>query len=250
MEKVQLKVFSERLTKLRQKKELTQQQLGEALQIPRVSITRYETAERTPTVDHLVQFAQFFNVPSDYLLGLSSVESYDTELQAVCDYTGLCAEAVKSLHDYLVYTIEYRKEDFNSFEQYEEYKKIILTRTSLMADIANDYIANDYFYYFLESIIDIEQNSVEWVEACKEGVRHNGPKFYSNEKTEKLSKECDFATLECNRLLDMFIQKHDNRYKNQKPMLFWEHFVLDDIKKEVLAEMEAEQNGKHNPTEE
>lgn len=98
MEKEQLKVFSERLTKLRQKKELTQQQLGEILQIPRVSITRYETAERTPTVDHLVQFAQFFNVPSDYLLGLSDIESYNTDVQTIFRYTGLTANAIERLN--------------------------------------------------------------------------------------------------------------------------------------------------------
>jgi len=94
----QKQVFARRLYELRTEKKLTQQQLGLTLKIPRVSITKYETAERKPTINHLIQFGNFFDVPSDYLLGLSDVKSYDADLQAVCRCTGLSEEAVSTLN--------------------------------------------------------------------------------------------------------------------------------------------------------
>ncbi len=44
--------------------------------------------------------ARYFEVPVDYLLGLSNAKSTnEPELIAICDYTGLSEEAVKILHE-------------------------------------------------------------------------------------------------------------------------------------------------------
>ena len=44
--------------------------------------------------------ARYFEVPVDYLLGLSNAKSTnEPELKAICDYTGLSEEAVKILHE-------------------------------------------------------------------------------------------------------------------------------------------------------
>ncbi|MDE5578116.1 MAG: helix-turn-helix domain-containing protein [Oscillospiraceae bacterium] len=244
MNDTQLKLFAERLNKLRQKRQLTQQQLGDVLQIPRVSIARYETAERTPTVDHLVQFAQFFKVPTDYLLGLSSVESYDTELQAVCNYTGLSAEAIITLNVELSHT----KLGYITLPL--EGREIPINITLEMAELANQFITGDYFIALLQTVIYLKKNSVEWVEECKKGVRSNGGNFCGNEKTRILSKECDFAILDCNQTIENFVRKYDNRYNKPEFEQKTEHKAINYIKNEILAEMKAEQNGEHNPPKE
>lgn len=223
MEKERLKIFSERLTKLRQKKELTQQQLGEVLQIPRVSITRYETAERTPTVDHLVQFAQFFNVPSDYLLGLSSVESYDTDLQAVCQYTGLSEKAIKNLNM-----------NFSTIPE--------------LSIMASEFIAVGGLWIFILKLSQFSGYSKQWKDQCINDIVNNGESSYYSDEAKEISKECDFCKMIAVDALTKYIEIFDYRFE-EKRLVTPEH-TFENLKKKVLAEMEAEQRGKHNPSEE
>ncbi len=92
--------FSTKLKTLREKKGLNQSELGESLGVSRGSISFYEKAERIPDIDFLVKTANFFDVPVDYLLGLSSVseKNVDTDLKAVSDYIGLDYRIVSELH--------------------------------------------------------------------------------------------------------------------------------------------------------
>lgn len=70
-------VFGKRLAELRKEKGITQTELSKILDIQRVTIAKYETGERAPSIDNLISFAEYFDVPTDYLLGLSKVKSYD-----------------------------------------------------------------------------------------------------------------------------------------------------------------------------
>lgn len=64
-------IFSERLLYLRDKvKKLTQTELGEAVNLSRFTISNLENG-RTPDGETLVALAQYFDVSTDYLLGLS-----------------------------------------------------------------------------------------------------------------------------------------------------------------------------------
>ena len=65
-----MKVFCERLKELRQEKNLSTIKLGKELQVSDSTITRWENGLRVPSIDHLYNIAKFFNVTSDYLLGL------------------------------------------------------------------------------------------------------------------------------------------------------------------------------------
>jgi len=61
--------FNDRFKKLRLQHNLTQQELAEALDINRTSISKYENGVQVPEVDVLKAIAIFFNVTVDYLLG-------------------------------------------------------------------------------------------------------------------------------------------------------------------------------------
>ena len=103
-----MEYFSERLKKLREEKGISQTELGEALGISRSSISFYEKSERVPDIELLSDMARYFEVPVDYLLGLSNAKSTnEPELKAICDYTGLSEEAVKNLHCDLEGSIPY-----------------------------------------------------------------------------------------------------------------------------------------------
>lgn len=100
MDDNQKQIFAQRLSELRHERKLTQKDLSNQLHIQRVSIAKYETSERKPSLIDLLQFANFFDVPTDYLLGLSDVKSYDTDLNSICQYTGLDEKAVAALRQF------------------------------------------------------------------------------------------------------------------------------------------------------
>ena len=64
------KIFGERIYELRLQKKLTQKELGEAIGLTHKSISTIESGLRMTTLEKLVLLAKFFNVSTDYLLGL------------------------------------------------------------------------------------------------------------------------------------------------------------------------------------
>lgn len=62
--------FHERLKQLRVSKNLTQQQVAQALEMAVRQYQRYEHGERKPTYDTIIRLCHFFEISSDELLGL------------------------------------------------------------------------------------------------------------------------------------------------------------------------------------
>lgn len=60
-----------RLKQLRLEKGLTQQQIADNLALNSVTYLRYEKGQREPSIELLMEFAVYFDVTIDYLVGLS-----------------------------------------------------------------------------------------------------------------------------------------------------------------------------------
>ena len=67
--------FSKRLIQLREQRGITQQELADKLKITRQSLSLYEKAERTINIELLARIADFFNVSTDYLLGMDETST-------------------------------------------------------------------------------------------------------------------------------------------------------------------------------
>ena len=65
-----MKIFAERLKELRIEKGLTQKDLAKQIGVSDVAISRWESELRIPNIENLVVLAQFFNVTTDYFVGL------------------------------------------------------------------------------------------------------------------------------------------------------------------------------------
>lgn len=65
-----MKIFCERLKELRLEKKLSKQQLAKEIGVSDVAISRWENNKRVPNIINLYALAEFFNVSSDYLIGL------------------------------------------------------------------------------------------------------------------------------------------------------------------------------------
>lgn len=73
-------MFKERFKELRELKGLTQSQLAKELNIGRTSISNYELGTRTPDIDILVSIANYFNVTTDYLTGISNFKTLEESI--------------------------------------------------------------------------------------------------------------------------------------------------------------------------
>lgn len=65
-----LEIFATRVKELRKQKRLSQTELGEVLGLTHKSISTIESGVRGTTIEKLILLAKFFEVSTDYLLGL------------------------------------------------------------------------------------------------------------------------------------------------------------------------------------
>lgn len=105
--------FGERLRELRTERGLTQGELAQEFGMARNSIFSYETNKRTPDIDVLVKCAMFFDVTSDYLLGLSDIPKVDAEIQKI----GFCDQKVEIARQKLIERIDKALEENTTAER-------------------------------------------------------------------------------------------------------------------------------------
>lgn len=65
-----LKIFAQRVKDQRKKRRLSQAELGEVLGLTHKSISTIESGLRGTTIEKLILLAKYFDVSTDYLLGL------------------------------------------------------------------------------------------------------------------------------------------------------------------------------------
>lgn len=63
--------FGERIRNLREDKDLTQNELGEQVNMIQRKISYIERGKYEPSIDDIVSLCKFFNVSLDYLLGIN-----------------------------------------------------------------------------------------------------------------------------------------------------------------------------------
>ncbi|MCI6782673.1 helix-turn-helix domain-containing protein [Thermoguttaceae bacterium LCP21S3_D4] len=63
--------YQERLRALREDNDLTQTQIATMLGIAQTTYSQYELDKRPMPIEYIIALCKFYNVSSDYLLGLS-----------------------------------------------------------------------------------------------------------------------------------------------------------------------------------
>lgn len=96
--KYDLKVTGKRIAELRKEKGLTQEKLAKKLEVSSSLIGHYERG-RTIPIDMLYEIAKYFDISTDYLLGLSNCKTTKADLKAFCDSTGIDDTSVKILEE-------------------------------------------------------------------------------------------------------------------------------------------------------
>lgn len=129
-------VLAERMTELRKKHNLTQEDIAKYLDCNRATVANYENGKRQPDYNTLIRLAKRYSVSTDYLLGLTDVTTTNRDLKFICDYTGLSESLFASLLS--------EKMIFNAMDNGSE-NKIDNTTTFTLNDIfCNDTTALDF----------------------------------------------------------------------------------------------------------
>lgn len=89
--------FAKRLLDLRERRDITQQQLADEIGVTRQSLSLYEAGERTINIELLERICKYFQVSADYLIGLSDASSLDIEMQNMSRALGLDEEAIEAI---------------------------------------------------------------------------------------------------------------------------------------------------------
>lgn len=124
-----------KLKKLRKAEGMTQQVLADEFNIKQDDISRYENDKQELNLSILSLYCKRFKVSADYLLGLTETPTVDTNVRAVCDYTGLSEEAIH----YLRYSVR-------------TWQKTTLPTDTL--SICNQFIEKGSFSLLIEAMSD------------------------------------------------------------------------------------------------
>mgnify|MGYP002802394097 CR=1 len=65
--------FAERLNELLQEREISQRCLAKAINVTSATVSVWSRGIKQPTADNIIAVAKYFDVSSDYLLGLSDI---------------------------------------------------------------------------------------------------------------------------------------------------------------------------------
>ena len=84
-------MIDQKIKTLREKKGITQSELANQLGITRSGVNAWEMGISTPSTQYIIILAKFFNVSTDYLLGLSDTATISVE--------GLSDREIASLAD-------------------------------------------------------------------------------------------------------------------------------------------------------
>lgn len=104
------------------KKPMGVNKLAEKLSIASSRISELENGKREMSLTELKVYHSFFNVSFEYLLGETEIQTANTNLVAVCKYTGLSEEAIRNICN----LIKKQKDIASEIIESEEFKNIII----------------------------------------------------------------------------------------------------------------------------
>lgn len=92
-------IFADRFRKLMEETKTTQAVLAKHLGLSRQAVSAYTDGSAFPTLENLRKICDFFKIPSDYLLGFTSSQHKDINIQQISDITGLSAKSIENLKE-------------------------------------------------------------------------------------------------------------------------------------------------------
>ncbi len=95
----------EKIRYLRLKNNLTSRELSKALNISESSISLYENGKRKPSIELIIKIADYFNVTTDFLLGVSDNSLTNPKNNLNTDFSEVLENIITSLNtqNYIIF---------------------------------------------------------------------------------------------------------------------------------------------------
>ena len=123
-----------RIRELRLEKGLTIKALATELNIKESTLSKYERAEREPSIEALILLSGFFNVSVDYLVGKDNCR--DAKYQTISDTLGIDEKTIEILRLLSATTYKYSSLDYlEAIIQHPQFPALL--------DQINNYITSD-----------------------------------------------------------------------------------------------------------
>lgn len=68
-------MIADKIKQLRESKDMTQTQLAKAFNVTRSSVNAWEMGISVPSTQYIIELAKFFQISTDYLLGMKTTET-------------------------------------------------------------------------------------------------------------------------------------------------------------------------------
>ena len=254
------KIIGERLKACRESTGEKQIDIANLLNAQRQIVSYYETGTRVPNIEDLATLAKHFNTSVDYLLGLSDVKSIDTELMAVCKYTGLSEDAVDTLHQLVDDALNCNTFDEDTNKLYgADLNEEIRQKSSFMLNFISYclYSRDSDFMGVIEYGVSYKNQLIDWINRAKELIENfNNPKFANLDALYKIYDERvkmvndDYLSVRCNlyeatEYMKKVIEDYTNDLPEEQEKL---SISMTRITPFSISEKlkEGEPNGEHN----
>lgn len=209
-----------------------QKDLAKELGVTDNTISYFVSGSRTPNLEQITTIADFFNVSTDFLLGRTKAHTQNTEIRAICDYTGLSEEAVSELHN--------NKELINDCN---DKRAIIVESMTEYAhsceaafDIVNLFIKG-HMFQMGRHLYKYKLGIAEAVEEHSANIKGFGSleaRIKANEEAPRYRKRLPFVTV-----APEYWEKRDNNKKEQ--LAKYELYEAADDFKSLLKELASEE---------
>lgn len=167
-------VFQERFSNLMKERGITQAEASDGIGVTRQAISLYATGKRTPDINSLYKIADFFKVSTDYLLGLSDVQSLDLDVKAISEKTGLSEKSVNAIVER--HNPQFVKEGKNLVEWKDHFMKM----TNLLIEsgwLESVLFRLDFYFYNVITVYELEKHFIS-----KEDLKKRDEALYILEK--------------------------------------------------------------------
>ncbi len=94
-------LFGKRLRELRKKFGMTQKELGDSINVTKVSICCYEKGTRIPSLDTIIDISNLFKVNIDYLIGHDVYVTSDDDIEYGIKMSKEEIELIKELRKHI-----------------------------------------------------------------------------------------------------------------------------------------------------
>ncbi len=140
----QNEIIAKRLSELRKKKGIKQDEIAELLNVKRATVANYETGKRAPDYETIIKLADYYGVSCDYI-----IRGIKSEFAEVHNSTGLSNEAIEALQK----IFKQSKGEYIS----DKYKQIIDELTDYINNSSIEFL-NEQREKFNKMLIERENN--------------------------------------------------------------------------------------------